>query len=184
MSAVDFEAWAVPDLKIELGGRTFTVRPPSVDAAKKLLAAAVRAEVNLGIVEGPVPEEVQRVLDTIGKEEHPALGAATYQEMVDAGVHPVTIDRTAYYAVFYWARGKAYADWLAAVMWSPEIHAEGEATPAPKAQPTSRRKSGRRTGSANRSTTTRTASPSTATTESPPKPSPPPRPTRRSKPKS
>ena len=59
-------------------------------------SAAVRGEVNLGLVKGEIPEAVQRVLDTIEPDDHPALGAA-YAEMSDAGVPAVTIDRMAYY---------------------------------------------------------------------------------------
>lgn len=133
-TATDFAAWAVPDLVLTLGGRTFTVRPPSVDDMGKLLACAVRGEVNLGIVKEKIPDDIQAILDSIGPDEHPALGA-TYREMVDAGVHPTTIDRMAYYAVFHWARGKEYADTLAAVLWAPrDVTApdESEAGPAPK----------------------------------------------------
>lgn len=135
-STSDFKAWAQQDLVIPLGDRTFTVRPPSVDAAGKLLACAVRGEVNLRIVEGPIPDDVQAVLDTIGKDEHPALGD-TYKEMVAAGLSPVTIDRLGYYAVFYWARGEEYADTLARILFTPRVTDdlfpdEGDETPAPK----------------------------------------------------
>lgn len=130
-TATDFTSWAVPDLTITLGGRDFVVHPPSVGDMGKLLACAVRGEVGLGIVNGPIPPEIQDVLDSI-KDEHPALGDA-YQEMVDAGVHPTTIDRAAYYSVFYWTRSKEYADGLAALLWGREpIDAEGAGEPAPK----------------------------------------------------
>src|SRR5690606_8893748 len=92
----------------------------------KVLACAVRGEVNLNVVPGPIPDEVQAVLDTIKPDEHPALGDA-YQEMVDAGLSPVTIDRLGYYAVFYWARGEEYADRLARILFTPrEVDAEVE----------------------------------------------------------
>lgn len=147
MSAVDFESWAAPDLELTFRGRTFTVAPPSVGDARKILAAAVRGEVHLGLVKGEVPVEVQRVLDAIAVDEHPALGAA-YQELVDAGVPAATIDRMAYYAVFFWARGKEYADSLAQILWLPrEGVAEGLGGAAPKAS--SRPKTGRRTASEN-----------------------------------
>ncbi|EYT59451.1 hypothetical protein [Microbacterium sp. UCD-TDU] len=119
-SASDFESWAEPDLVIPLGGQTFRVRPPSVDDAAKVLACAVRGEVNLGIVKGEIPDEVQAVLDTIGPDDHPALGE-TYQEMKQAGLSPVTIDRFGYYAVFYWARGEEYADTLARLLFTPRV---------------------------------------------------------------
>ena len=136
-TASDFASWAVPDLVIPLSGRDgvvrdFVVRPPSVDDMGKLLACAVRGEVNLGMVEGPIPDEVQAVLDTIGPHEHPALGDA-YQEMVDAGIHPDTIGRMAYYSVFFWTRGKDYADALALLLWAPRAGHDSEAAePAPK----------------------------------------------------
>lgn len=131
-TAPDFAAWAVPDLVIPLGDRTYTVRPPSVGDMGKLLACAVRGEVNLGIVDGPIPDEVQEILDSIEPGEHPALGD-TYARMVADGLNPTTIDRMAYYAVFYWARGKDYADALAVILFAPRDDAEGEAeTLAPK----------------------------------------------------
>jgi hypothetical protein len=133
VSAVDFTEWAAPDLVfVNLGadsegngGHTFRVRPPSVDDSAKVLALAVRGEVNMGIVSGvEIPEPIQEVLDSIEAGDHPALGAAFY-EMRDAGISSATIDRAAYYAIFYWARGKRYADALAKLMWS-ERGAEGE----------------------------------------------------------
>lgn len=166
---VDFSAWAVPPLTLSLGERTYSVRPPSVGDMGKLLACAVRAEVNLGLVKGPVPADIQAVLDTIEPADHPALGAEVYEQMVADGLHPPVIDRMAYYAVLYWARGKSYADTIAALLWTPRVIAE--ATPEAddltgKARPTSRRSSGRGSGSANRSTKTSKASLSTRTTGS------------------
>lgn len=131
-TAADFASWAVQDLVIPLGGRDFRVRPPSVDDMGKLLACAVRGEVNLGLKKGPIPAGVQEVLDTIEPHEHPALGDA-FQEMVDAGIHPTTIDKFAYYSVFYWARGVDYADTLAKILWAPrDTAALGAGEPAPK----------------------------------------------------
>lgn len=118
MATVDFESWAVPQLKLTLGERTYSVRPPSVADAGKLLASALRAEVNLGISAGPLPDEVLNVLATIKPGEHPALGDV-FQQLIDDGIHQATIDRMAYYAVFYWARGKGYADSIAAILWAP-----------------------------------------------------------------
>lgn len=135
-SASDFATWAEPDLVIPLGGRTFRVQPPSVGDVAKLLACAVRGEVNLGIVKGPIPDEVQAVLDSITPDEHPALGDA-YQEMVDAGLSPITIDRIGYYAVFYWTRGEQYADALAQQLFTPrvtdDLFPDGEGAAVPKA---------------------------------------------------
>jgi hypothetical protein len=130
MSAIDFGEWVAPDLKLEMGGRTYLVRPPTVEAAKMILAAAVMGEVHLGLVKGEIPPEVQAVLDSIGNEQ-PALGEA-YSAMVADGVPAATIDRMAYYAVFYWARGKEYADTLAKLLWLPRDltpGAAGEADP-------------------------------------------------------
>lgn len=132
----DFAAWAIPDLVIPLPcadgeKRDFVVHPPSVDDMGKLLAVVVRAEVNLEIVEGPIPDEVQQVLDCIKADEHPALGAA-YQQMVDAGVHPVTIDRMAYYCVFYWTRSADYADRVAQLLWARESLEAESVDPTPK----------------------------------------------------
>lgn len=140
MGAVDFSEWAAPALSLTFGGRTYEVQPPSVEGAKQLLAAAVRGEVNLGMVKDAdgkriteVPAEVQAVLDTIGPDEHPALGEA-YARLVADGVPQQTIDRMAYYATFYWARGKEYADSLALILFAPrDVDAEEPAgEPAPK----------------------------------------------------
>lgn len=132
MPAVDFGEWAAVDgLDLMLGGRTYTAPPPSVRAMRQVLAAAVRAEVNLGIVKGEVPAEVQAVLDDMSPDEHPALGPV-YDELAAAGAPQVVVDRMAYYAVFYWARGKAYADALAKLMWTTAT-TEGAGEPdAPK----------------------------------------------------
>lgn len=134
MTAADFSSWAVPDLVLTLGEREYTIAPPSVGDMRKLLACAVRGEVNLGILrDAEIPPDVQAVLDTISPDEHPALGDATYRQMVTDGVDAETIDRMAYYTVFYWARGKDYADRLALLLWGREEpeNAEAEA-PAPK----------------------------------------------------
>ena len=129
--AVDFGEWAAPGLELTLGGGTYLVPPPTVEDAKKLLAMAVRAEIGLGLVKGDVPDEVQAVLDTIPSGEHPALGPA-YALLVAADVPQPTIDRMAYYATFYWARGKGYADALARILWGPVEAEEAEAGDAPK----------------------------------------------------
>lgn len=131
-SPSDFKAWAQPDLVIPFEGRGFRVAPPSVEDSAKLLACAVRFEVDLEIVAGPLPDEVQAVLDTIGPAEHPALGS-TYDEMVAAGLSPVTIDRMAVYALFYWVRGEEYADALATIMWTPRELSDAGEPAGPKA---------------------------------------------------
>ncbi|MFD6093973.1 hypothetical protein ACFWGN_17805 [Oerskovia sp. NPDC060338] len=168
---VSFSEWAVPPLVLTLGDRTYSVRPPCVVDMGKLLACAVRAEVNLGVAKGPIASDVQDVLDTIGPDDHPALGPGVYAQMVADGVHPTTIDRMAYYAVFYWSRGKGVADVYATLLWSPREGAgaeEDDEVDGPKASPTSRRNSGSGTGSANPSTSTSRASRSSRTTGRPP----------------
>lgn len=136
MSSRDFAAWAEPNLVLTLGERTYTVRPPSVDNAGKLVALAVRGEVALGIVPGPVSNEVQEVLDGIQPDEHPALGPEVHAQLVADGVSDVTISRMTYYAIFYWTRGPEYADWIAAALFTPRdidgVLAEAEADADPK----------------------------------------------------
>lgn len=135
MSAVDFEAWAVPDLILTFKGRSYTVPPPDVDRAKLILAAAVRGEVNLGIVPGPVPEEIDRVLATVG-DSHPALTNEVYAQMVADKVPKQSIDRMSYFAVFYWARSAEYAGTIATLLWQRDAavaaSAAGGDDPAPK----------------------------------------------------
>ncbi len=132
MAAVDFGEWAaVEGLILTLGGRTYTVPPPSVRAMRQVLAAAVRGEVNLGLVRGEIPPEVQEVLDSIGPDDHPALGPV-YDQLVADNVPQATVDRMTYYAVFYWARGKTYADWLARLLWEPARSDEGGDDDHPK----------------------------------------------------
>lgn len=149
MSAVDFEQWAVPDLKLRFRGRDYLVPPPDVESAAMVLAAAVLAEVRFGIVDGPVPAEVQAVLDTIGTQ-HPALGQDVYDQMVVDKVPMATIDRLSVYATFYWAKGQGYADAVAAILWAPReaepAAEEAGGGAAPKGS--SRPKTGRRTASA------------------------------------
>lgn len=146
MSAVDFEQWAVPDLTLTFRGRDYIVPPPDVDAAAMILAAAVLAEVKFGLEAGPVPPEIQKVLDTIGTQ-HPALSQDVYDQMVANNVPAATIDRFSVYTTFYWARGQAYADWFAAVLWTPRDAEQGGGGSGPKGS--SRPKTGRRTASAN-----------------------------------
>lgn len=149
MTAVDFGAWVLPALELTVGGRTYMVPPPTVEQSQKIIALAVRAEVQFRIVDGDVPEPVQKVLDSIGPQEHPALGD-TYTQMVDDGVLPPVRDRMEFYATFYWVRGKAYADALAELLWTPRDTAAEGGGAAPKARRSSPRKSGRRTASESR----------------------------------
>jgi hypothetical protein len=154
MGAVDFEQWAVPDLKLTFRGRDYIVSPPDVESAAMVLAAAVLAEVRFGIVEGPVPPEVQAVLDTIGTK-HPALGEDVYDQMVANKVPMATIDRLSVYATFYWAKGQGYADAVAAILWAPRATDQEAGAGGGGASPKglSRPKTGRRTASGNRTPT-------------------------------
>lgn len=133
MSTVDFEQFAVPALHLPLGGRTYVVSPPSVEDAAKILALAVAAEVKLGIVTGEVPPEIQGILDTIGQDEHPALREA-YGQMRLHEVPAATIDRAAMFAVFFWAKGRAYAEAIATLLFTDTGSEESEevAATAPK----------------------------------------------------
>ncbi|WHE35149.1 hypothetical protein [Microbacterium sp. BDGP8] len=143
--AVDFAQWAAPDLVLTLGERVYNVVPPSVEQARKVIALAARGEVNLRIVRGKIPEAAQQVLATIGPLERPGLGDAAAQMMAD-GIPVETIDRMHYYAIFYWTRGKEYADALAVALWAPRADApDGGDGPAPKARARSPRRSGRNT---------------------------------------
>lgn len=133
MSAVDFAEWAAPDLVLKnLGGHTFTVCPPTVGDMAKLLALAIRGEVELGLVpkDTEIPDAVQELIDQIGPTDHPALGG-TYAAMKEAGLNDATINRAAYYVIFYWARGKRYADALATLLWAPRTDDEGSDAKAP-----------------------------------------------------
>ncbi|GMA33506.1 DUF7426 family protein [Litorihabitans aurantiacus] len=161
MSAVDFAAWARPNLELLLGGRTFVVRPPSVAQARLVLALAVRFEVG----EERTPPEVMEILDGLPDDGHPALGE-TYTEIVEAGIDPVTLSRVGVYATLVWARGREYADAAAEIIWGPERDAAAADAPG---KASSRSRSGRRrtsptSGSATPTTTTSTASRSTAST--------------------
>ncbi|PPF18266.1 hypothetical protein C5B92_07055 [Rathayibacter sp. AY1A4] len=131
MPAVDFEAWAIPPLRLLYGGVTYEVAPPSTEQMGKLFALAVLGEARLR--KQSVPDEVQSVLDTIGQHEHPALGDV-HQQMVAAGLHPTTIDRAAYYSVYYWTHGRQYADAMARLFFEDgDADAEEAGTDSPKA---------------------------------------------------
>lgn len=145
----DFKAWAEPSLRLPWGDRIYEVHPPSVGDAKKVLAAAVRAEIELGLVDSKdVPDGALEVLNDIEPGDAFSLGAA-YDEMAADGVPQRTIDRMAYYAVFYWARSEAYADWVATIMFAPREVADVN----PKARSSSQPKTGRRGASASRTQT-------------------------------
>lgn len=120
MATVDFTDWAVADLVLTLGGRTYRVPPPSVDRAKQVLACVVRAEINLRLHPGPLPDELAALLAEIDTVPlgHVSLGVSVHEQLVADGLPPMTIDRMAYYALFHWARGKERADEIATALWA------------------------------------------------------------------
>lgn len=158
MVAVDFTAWVAPDLDLTLGGRAYRVRPPSVAQGRKIAACAVRAEVNLGLVNAPIPADVAALLDAL--EDEPlgdiTLGADVHAAMVADGLPAIDIDRAAYYALHFWARGREQADWIASHLWGEDAQARAKAAAAPKAPRPRRSRSGRPTGSANQTPTAST----------------------------
>ncbi|MDQ1127562.1 hypothetical protein QE428_002595 [Microbacterium sp. SORGH_AS 505] len=131
MSAVDFAEWAAPHLVLTFGEHTFRVTPPTTgEVTARVLALAVVAEVELGLVTGPVPDAIEEIVNGIGPDEHPALREA-YGEMKDLvqqhKLLPASIDRAAVYAIFFWARGREYADWIAELIWTRIPDAKDEA---------------------------------------------------------
>lgn len=164
MVSVDFTSWVSPDLELTLGGHTYQVRPPSVARGRQITACVVRAEINLGLVQGTIPDDLAAVLEQIATDPLGVitLGRDVYDRMVADEVPVLDIDRAAYYAMWFWARGKGMADWVANLMWAPDQNTLDEGEQGPKARRRPRSKSGRSTASGSR---TRTAS--TPTTASP-----------------
>lgn len=121
MATVDFSSWAVPDLKVTLGGKRYAVRPPSVDEARVLVALCAQSEVSLGLATGPLDADLADVIDQVADKHigDLSLTPEVHAEMLADGVAQMTVDRIAYYAVHYWVRGKARADALATLLWSP-----------------------------------------------------------------
>lgn len=121
---MDFAGWAVPDLVITLGGKDYTVRPPSVEGAKAILALAVQSEIRLRLVQGDMPADLQATIDDLVAAETPrgvvSLGQDIYDELVADGHPPVTIERVGLYAVYFWARGRERADAIAHALWTPD----------------------------------------------------------------
>lgn len=145
MSAVDFDEWGAPELVLTLKGVEYKVPPPCTIDARKILAAAALGEFRAGLVPGPVSDEHLEILQAISPGDHFALTQPVVAQMEADKVPRTTIDRMAYYAVFYWARGREYADTMAAFMWGAEIAleaAEKAAADLPKAPRSSRRQSG------------------------------------------
>lgn len=148
---VDFKQFASPDLLLPWGERTYVVPPPSVGDAPKIIAAAILAEIKLGITKTEdVPDGTLEVLNGIAPGEHFSLGSA-YAEMQADGVPRETVDAMAFYAIFYWARGERYADDLATLLWAPREAAEvADASPKASSSP---RRTGRRGALASRTQT-------------------------------
>ncbi len=161
MTTVDFTSWASPNLDLVLGGRTYSVRPPSVAAARLMVALTVQEEIRYGLVKGTMPDDLAALIAERSAESFESLTLTpdVYDRMVADGLPERDIARMAYYALHYWTRGKTRADWFAERIFVVPADREA-AEPAPKARRRSR--SGQPSASANR---TRTAS--TPTTGSP-----------------
>lgn len=165
----DFTDWAVGDLVLTLDGREYRSRPPSVEQGKLLIAMAIQLEIQLGLVKGDLPEDLDELIQAAGTTPFAevSLGVDVRDALLADGVNPETIRRMGTYGIFYWVRGKERADLLAEAMWRKEAE-EAAAADAPKGRKGST--SGRSTASGSR---TRTAS--TRTTASPRTSSPRPR---------
>lgn len=127
MGAVDFSEWAAPGLELTVGGRTYTVPSPTVAAASQCMAAAAMLEVRLGLARS-LSDEDAAIIEAVRAEDHVGLGPV-WVELNDDGVSAVTIARMQDYAVFYWARGREYADAIAGALWGQGEPDGGEAAP-------------------------------------------------------
>lgn len=152
----DLTAFLDPDLTIKLGGRTYTVKPPSLIAGLQLAAinaAGVAAYLatqdscpscgRSGTVE--MTPENEAILEAVGDKPLGviSLGVDVYDQMVLDEIPEKHIDKAALYALYYWVLGEAVADQV--IKATAEQNAGGGAAAAPKAGRT-----GRSTGSANR----------------------------------
>lgn len=118
MPAVDFTAWVTPNLDVTLAGHDYSCPPPSVADARLIVALAVISETQLGLVHGPPdPDVLALVKAQTDALEVVTLGRKIVDAMTADGVDADTIARVGFYALHYWARGKAMADWIAALMW-------------------------------------------------------------------
>lgn len=147
MSSVDFTGWAEPPLELTLGGRVFTMPPPSVALGGTLAALTAHTEVQLGWASGPLDANFRTLVDKLGEKP---LGEVVFAEctmladMVEAGASQRTIDRMAFYAMLFWARGKERADAIAQAIWAKRAAESGDASP--KGSPRSPSTSGPSTG--------------------------------------
>ncbi|MGV8972914.1 MAG: DUF7426 family protein [Rhodoglobus sp.] len=133
MPAVDFTAWVTPNLDVTLAGHDYSCPPPSVADARLIVALAVISETQLGLVPSPPDPDVL----ALAESQTDSLQVVTLgREIVDAmtadGVDGDTIARVGFYALHYWARGKAMADWIAQLMW--DTSSREVADTAPKAR--------------------------------------------------
>ena len=121
MPTVDFTAWVTPNLDVTLGGHAYSSPPRSVAEMKVILAFAALSEHALGIAKG---EPDRELVELVESQTEPlaalTLGRPIYDQMISDGIDLDTVQRVGYYAMHYWARGKARADWLAGLMWAPE----------------------------------------------------------------
>lgn len=157
MSYKDLTAFLTPDLVFDHHGTRYVVPPPSVDVGLKLaalVAAGISAFNSDNDALSLLTEDQRTLLESVKDTQlgELSLGPA-YPQMVADGVPGPHVDLYALYAYYYWTLGEASAD---------EIIAQTAGGPDPKAAPRKPSKSGRRSGSANR---TRTGY--TPTTESP-----------------
>ena len=156
----DLSAFLTPDLVLKAGDKSYVVPPPSKDVGLKLAAInAVGVSAYLSMADQcptcgrtgtpELPDDTRRSYEAIGDVDlgELSLGPA-YAQMIADGVPGPHIDTYAVYALYYWTLGEETADKI--------IQARAEATNAPKAQPRSRSKSGRSTGSGNQTKTAST----------------------------
>lgn len=127
--SVDFDGWAFPGLRLTLGGREYVFPPPSVEDSKRIVAIAARTEIRFGLSKAKMPKDLEAEVQRLDNRPlgEITLGEGGYQQLVDDKVPSPTVERMAFYALFYWARGKDRADSIAAALWTPrEEPAEGE----------------------------------------------------------
>lgn len=115
----DFTAWARPGLVLKIDGREYTSRPPVFGEIDLLLAIAVRVELQVGLAQGEMPDDLAELLDKHGDRTvaEVSLGADTLADMRADRVPEETITRMGLYAALYWARGEAQADVVAELAW-------------------------------------------------------------------
>lgn len=161
MVSKDLTAYLAPDLELPYDGKTYVVRPPSVETGLKLSAIHAYATAGAAGAEAlqqisPERREIAESLQDTDLGEL-SLGAA-YQEMRADEVPGPHLDMFALYAMYYWVLGEDVADKIM------ELRAGGSAGPkAP--QDHKPPKSGRSMGRARSSATTKTGSRSSSGTK-------------------